>query len=166
MIDGHFGSSPPDFLAQAIDEARSLARENFEEQIAAKRRTREADEARKPLSAYRAEELERMKLNFFGFDSSYHVARHNFVRKVPKARTPSYLARHRVPQRKGCATFGSEQTPASRLAPQDQTVAGDWRTTGVTSTETVSDASHTWPSWIVQASFIERATSVCNASVS
>ncbi len=95
LIDGHFGSAPPDFLAQAINEARSLARENFADQIAAKRRTRTADEARKPLSVYRAEELERMKLNFFGFDSSYHVARHNFVRKVPKARTPSYLARHR-----------------------------------------------------------------------
>jgi putative two-component system hydrogenase maturation factor HypX/HoxX len=96
LIDGHFGSSPPDFLARAIAEAQSLARGNFAEQIAAKRRMRAADEARKPLSAYRAEELERMKLNFFGFDSSYHVARHNFVRKVPKARTPSYLARHRA----------------------------------------------------------------------
>jgi putative two-component system hydrogenase maturation factor HypX/HoxX len=96
LIDGHFGGSPPDFLARAIAEARSLARGNFAEQIAAKRSTRAADEARKPLSAYRAEELERMKLNFFGFDSSYHVARHNFVRKVPKARTPSYLARHRA----------------------------------------------------------------------
>jgi putative two-component system hydrogenase maturation factor HypX/HoxX len=96
LIDGHFGSSPPDFLARAIAEAQSLARGNFAEQIAAKCRTRAADEALKPLSAYRAEELERMKLNFFGFDSSYHVARHNFVRKVPKARTPSYLARHRA----------------------------------------------------------------------
>ena len=96
LIDGHFGSSPPDFLARAIAEAQSMAHGNFAEQIAAKRRTRAADEGIKPLSAYRAEELERMKLNFFGFDSSYHVARHNFVRKVPKARTPSYLARHRA----------------------------------------------------------------------
>jgi putative two-component system hydrogenase maturation factor HypX/HoxX len=96
LIDGHFGSSPPDFLARAIAEAQSMAHRNFAEHIAAKRRTRAADEAIKPLSAYRAEELERMKLNFFGFDSSYHVARHNFVRKVPKARTPSYLARHRA----------------------------------------------------------------------
>jgi putative two-component system hydrogenase maturation factor HypX/HoxX len=95
LIDGHFEGSPPGFLARAIEVARSIARENFDEQIAAKRRTRAADEARKPLSTYRAEELEMMKLNFFGFDSSYHVARHNFVRKIPKARTPSYLARHR-----------------------------------------------------------------------
>jgi putative two-component system hydrogenase maturation factor HypX/HoxX len=36
-----------------------------------------------------------MQLNFFGFDPSYHVARYNFVRKVPKSRTPVWLARHR-----------------------------------------------------------------------
>ena len=57
---------------------------------------RAADEALKPLAAYRTEELERMRLNFFGFDPSYHVARYNFVRKVPKSRTPLYLARHRA----------------------------------------------------------------------
>jgi putative two-component system hydrogenase maturation factor HypX/HoxX len=38
-----------------------------------------------------------MKLNFFGFDPSYHVARYHFVHKLPKARTPSFLARHRRP---------------------------------------------------------------------
>ena len=37
-----------------------------------------------------------MKLNFFGFDSSYHVARFNFVHKVPRSRTPLHLAPHRV----------------------------------------------------------------------
>lgn len=35
-----------------------------------------------------------MKLNFFGFDPSYHIARYNFIRHVPKSRTPSYLALH------------------------------------------------------------------------
>jgi putative two-component system protein, hydrogenase maturation factor HypX/HoxX len=95
LIDGHFGASPSNFLAGAIDAASSMAHEDFETQLAAKRRARAADEAGKSLASYRAEELERMKLNFFGFDSSYHMARHNFVRKVPKARTPSYLARHR-----------------------------------------------------------------------
>ena len=57
---------------------------------------RRADEAQKPLDAYRAEELARMKLNFFGFDTSYHVARDHFVRKVPRSRTPLHLARHRA----------------------------------------------------------------------
>ena len=32
-----------------------------------------------------------MKLNFFGFDPSYHVARFHFVCKVPRSRTPSGL---------------------------------------------------------------------------
>jgi putative two-component system hydrogenase maturation factor HypX/HoxX len=36
-----------------------------------------------------------MKLNFYGFDASYHVARYHFVYKLPKARTPGYLAPHR-----------------------------------------------------------------------
>ena len=56
---------------------------------------RERDEREKPLDAYRAEELQHMKLNFYGFDPSYHVARYNFVYKIPHAWTPLYLARHR-----------------------------------------------------------------------
>ncbi|MBF0372023.1 MAG: hydrogenase maturation protein, partial [Alphaproteobacteria bacterium] len=61
-----------------------------------KARGRREDEAEKPLAAYRAEELDRMKLNFYGFDPSYHVARHNFILRVPKSRTPSFLAPHRA----------------------------------------------------------------------
>ncbi len=37
-----------------------------------------------------------MKLNFYGFDPSYHVARYHFVYRLAKARTPHYLASHRV----------------------------------------------------------------------
>jgi len=66
--------------------------------LADKRRQREADEAQKPLEAYRAEELNRMRLNFYGFDPSYHVARYNFIHKIPKSRTPLTLARHRSQQ--------------------------------------------------------------------
>ncbi|MEQ8825389.1 MAG: hydrogenase maturation protein [Filomicrobium sp.] len=56
---------------------------------------RACDEAIKPLSEYRAEELRRMRRNFYGFDPSYHIARSNFVFKVPKSRTPVTIARHR-----------------------------------------------------------------------
>ncbi len=56
----------------------------------AERRT--ADEAAKPLAACRTEELARMRLNFFGFDPSYHVARYNFIAKVPLSRTAHHLA--------------------------------------------------------------------------
>jgi putative two-component system hydrogenase maturation factor HypX/HoxX len=97
LIDEDYGTSSADFLDSAIADARRRCREGYEERLAEKQAGRRADEAAKPLEAYRAEELDRMRLNFFGFDSSYHVARHHFVCKVPKARTPSYLARHRSP---------------------------------------------------------------------
>jgi hypothetical protein len=55
-----------------------------------------ADEATKPLAAYRAEELARMQGNFYGFDPSYHVARHHFVARNPQAWTSRHLAAHRL----------------------------------------------------------------------
>jgi putative two-component system hydrogenase maturation factor HypX/HoxX len=76
--------------------AHALAADaKFDARLAEKRRRREADEAEKPLEAYRAEELARLRLNFYGFDPSYHVARYNFITKIPKSRTPLTLARHR-----------------------------------------------------------------------
>jgi putative two-component system hydrogenase maturation factor HypX/HoxX len=105
LIDAQHPGMPAAFLQRAVAEAQALAGGGYEARLARKLARRDADEAVKPLAAYRAEELERMRLNFFGFDSSYHVARHNFVRKVPKARTPSYLARHRrVQQMPSAAT--------------------------------------------------------------
>ena len=82
--------------------ARTLAMDShFQARLAEKRRRRDADESNKPLAAYRAEELARMQLNFYGFDPSYHVARYNFIHKIPKSRTPLTLARHRS-QRQRC----------------------------------------------------------------
>jgi putative two-component system hydrogenase maturation factor HypX/HoxX len=68
---------------------------DFAMRLAAKRQRRAADEAEKPLQSYRDGELRRMKLNFYGFDPSYHVARYNFIHKVPKSRTPLTIAVHR-----------------------------------------------------------------------
>jgi len=96
LIDAAYGRTPAEFLARALADAERLAEDDWRQRLDAKRSRRAADEAEKPLAAYRTEELERMRLNFFGFDPSYHVARFNFVRKVPKSRTPLYLARHRV----------------------------------------------------------------------
>ena len=75
--------------------ARAADAEGLDRRLEAKRAARAADEALKPLAAYREEELKRMKLNFYGFDPSYHVARYNFIRKIPKSRTPLTLAVHR-----------------------------------------------------------------------
>ncbi|MCP4286161.1 MAG: hydrogenase maturation protein [Gammaproteobacteria bacterium] len=63
--------------------------------LADKARQRTEDETEKPLDQYREAELTRMKRNFYGFDPSYHVARYNFVYKVPKSRTPITIAHHR-----------------------------------------------------------------------
>jgi putative two-component system hydrogenase maturation factor HypX/HoxX len=76
--------------------ARRLAGSSeYADLLSAKIARRTADEAEKPLDSYRAAELEQMRFNFFGFDPSYHVARYNFIRKVPLSRTPRYLAVHR-----------------------------------------------------------------------
>lgn len=64
----------------------------FETRIAQKAADRERDEAERPLAAYRAAELAEMRRNFFGFDSSYHVARYEFVTKRRASRTPSHLS--------------------------------------------------------------------------
>ena len=97
VIDGHFGASVVEFRAEVSTRARALAAlPRFPRLLAAKKAARAADEAARPLAAYREAELARMRQNFFGFDPSYHVARHHFVRKVPRSRTPVYLARHRL----------------------------------------------------------------------
>ncbi|AZO25509.1 hydrogenase maturation protein [Mesorhizobium sp. M1E.F.Ca.ET.045.02.1.1] len=84
------------FAAEVKALAAGLAdRPDFPRLLAEKQARRAADEAAKPLSEYREEELARMRRNFYGFDPSYHVARHNFVHKVPKSRTPVTIARHR-----------------------------------------------------------------------
>ncbi len=78
------------------DVARQVAADPaLDARLADKRRRRDADEAAKPLAAYREEELARACHNFYGFDPSYHVARYNFIHKLPKSRTPLTLARHR-----------------------------------------------------------------------
>ncbi len=78
-------------LATYVDELACDA-ENL---IRAKQKLRSEDEQTKPLETYREEELANMKLNFFGFDPSYHVARYYFVHKTCHSRTPPYLAKHR-----------------------------------------------------------------------
>jgi putative two-component system hydrogenase maturation factor HypX/HoxX len=97
LADERFGADPEDFLAGAVARAVALSNDpRYGETLSGKRAARERDEAAKPLQRYREEELARMKLNFYGFDPSYHVARYHFVYKLPKARTPHYLAAHRT----------------------------------------------------------------------
>ncbi|MCG7587696.1 hydrogenase maturation protein [Photobacterium sp. OFAV2-7] len=68
---------------------------DYEQRLTAKQASRESDEQQKPLAQYRREELEMMKVNFYGEDQSYHIARKNFVYKVCPTATPLHLAVHR-----------------------------------------------------------------------
>ena len=97
LVDAVLPNARPGFRAAVRDHAERLATDPaFDRLIAAKRARRERDEAERPLEAYRHEELERMRLAFYGFDPSYHVARWRFITHEPIARTPLYLARHRA----------------------------------------------------------------------
>ena len=71
------------------------AAHDLAERVAAKQRRRADDESSRPLAAWRDDELRQMQRNFYGFDPSYHVARHHFVTRKPHAWTPRHLATHR-----------------------------------------------------------------------
>ena len=64
-------------IAEDLDQSAS-----YEQLLKKKCQTRRSDEEKKPLQAYRDEELQHMWMNFFGPDQSYHVARRNFVYKI------------------------------------------------------------------------------------
>jgi len=97
LADAAVGHDPREFLVAAVKRAQAMADDpRYADTLRAKGEARARDEAMKPLERYREEELARMKLNFYGFDPSYHVARFHFVHKLPKARTPFYLASHRA----------------------------------------------------------------------
>jgi putative two-component system hydrogenase maturation factor HypX/HoxX len=101
LVDDFFATTQETFRTELNQRLNQLASAtDFSAQLNRKREQRAADEAEKPLSAYREEELARMNLNFYGFDPSYHVARYNFVYKVPKSRTPITIARHRDKRRR------------------------------------------------------------------
>jgi putative two-component system hydrogenase maturation factor HypX/HoxX len=70
--------------ASFVDHVREFARSklNLAGYLSAKKRLRlEADERRRPLSAYRTHELTQMYKNFYFPNSPYHLARSAFVRK-------------------------------------------------------------------------------------
>lgn len=97
LVDTVLDLPPAAFAMAVLDHARRLAADPaLPRLLAAKRARLAADEAKKPLSAHRAEELAQMRRNFFGFDPSYHLARYHFLTRVPHARTPFHLARHRT----------------------------------------------------------------------
>lgn len=83
LIDDFFSLDNIEFIERITEIAEELAiSRNYENLIKNKEINRQKDEEIKPLSAYRKEELEHMKINFYGQDRSYHIARRNFVYKI------------------------------------------------------------------------------------
>jgi len=96
LVDAVLADSSAGFEAACVERAVALASApDHAQRVAAKAAARAADERARPLAAYRAEELRMMQRNFYGFDASYHVARHHFVHRKPHAWTPRHLAIHR-----------------------------------------------------------------------
>ena len=82
FLDDAFGEDTEAFEAELRERARRLARDpEFRVMLRKKHERRLDDESVKPLANYRAEELERMQVNFFGPDPAYHEARRRFVFK-------------------------------------------------------------------------------------
>ena len=92
LVDQVIAAAPQEFGDQVTRRARLLAATPaLQRRIAAKKTARERDEATKPLDAYRAEELARMRRNFYGPDETYHALRSAFIRKEPVCGTPPQL---------------------------------------------------------------------------
>ena len=82
LIDDSFEEDAASFRERISQLAEELAcNPRYACMLEAKRHARLTDEDRKPLQAYREEELQQMWRNFFGADPSYHLARKNFVYK-------------------------------------------------------------------------------------
>jgi putative two-component system hydrogenase maturation factor HypX/HoxX len=84
FLDDAFGEDTKAFEAELRGRARRLARDpEFRLMLRKKHERRLDDESVKPLANYRAKELERMQVNFFGPDPSYHEARRRFFKGNP-----------------------------------------------------------------------------------
>ncbi|MGP3953315.1 hydrogenase maturation protein [Streptomyces sp. 7N604] len=92
LVDRVVACGPEEFFGEVTRLAAGLATSaRLHARITEKKAVREREEAAKPLRAYRAEELERMRLTFFDAAAPYHALRSAFVRKEQATRTPEYL---------------------------------------------------------------------------
>ncbi|GAA0951586.1 enoyl-CoA hydratase-related protein [Nonomuraea longicatena] len=96
LADEVFGGGRAEFERAVLDYAERLAADaSWERWVEAKRRVREEDERRKPLDAYRVQELAEMSLDMFEDRSGFRAARRAFVGKERASATPAHLAAHR-----------------------------------------------------------------------
>ncbi|MEV0313739.1 enoyl-CoA hydratase-related protein [Nonomuraea fuscirosea] len=96
LADRALGGSRLDFERRVLEYAERLAVDpGYDRLLAGRKSVREVDERRKPLDAYRAEELAEMSRDMFDDRSGFREARRAFVHKVKAQATPEHLARHR-----------------------------------------------------------------------
>jgi putative two-component system hydrogenase maturation factor HypX/HoxX len=102
FLDDVFGEDTKAFETELMARARHLTQDpEFRAMLRKKHESRLDDECNKPLASYRAEELARMKVNFFGDDPAYHEARRRFVFKgnpPPKESRAPFPAQIKAPQ--------------------------------------------------------------------
>jgi len=96
LIDHAFGDSLEQFCELLQSFAENTARSpNADRRLVDKKERRARENLIKTLDHYRAEELQHMRMNFYGSDPSYHLAREAFVHKLSPLETPPHLAKHR-----------------------------------------------------------------------
>ncbi|PZG05173.1 enoyl-CoA hydratase-related protein [Nonomuraea aridisoli] len=96
LADKAVAGSRMEFERRVLEFAERLAADpGYDRLLAARRQAREADERRKPLDAYRAEELAEMSRDMFDDRNGFRQARRAFVHKARAQATPEHLARHR-----------------------------------------------------------------------
>jgi putative two-component system hydrogenase maturation factor HypX/HoxX len=98
-VDELLSDDYDEYRLQVKQKAEALAAHpEYPRLLQDKNQARQKDEQAKPLSAYRASELQHMKANFagkfYGGEVNYHEARYNFVHKVRPKETATYLAKH------------------------------------------------------------------------
>lgn len=92
LVDRVAPGSAAEFRDWVCQEAAELASgSELADRLVAKKQRRAADEAAKPLAAYRDYELTQMRQNFYGANEPYHQLRRNFVHKVRPQVTPTHL---------------------------------------------------------------------------
>ncbi|GAA3262333.1 enoyl-CoA hydratase-related protein [Nonomuraea helvata] len=96
LADRMLGGPRLDFERRVLEYAERLAADpGYDRLLAGRRQAREVDERRRPLDAYRAEELAEMSRDMFDDRNEFRAARRAFVHKVKAAATPEHLAGHR-----------------------------------------------------------------------
>jgi putative two-component system hydrogenase maturation factor HypX/HoxX len=96
LVDEIVPGSGDDFDAAVLDLATGLAdRSDYAQLLELKRVARAADERRKPLEAYRVEELAEMSRDIFDDRHGFADLRRAFVTKRKATSTPARLALHR-----------------------------------------------------------------------